>query len=145
MMPAETPDGVLRVHCYRYYRRLKRAGGLDRLAEHLANDKSGRWVRHKAKGVDAVLRLLERSVENWFVTPSRRGRIARDLNFADSHDIHSKLLLAFLYEHKPPDVGQLAPMSETRAASIALYKRLSDDLRACASKREAHEPETAES
>lgn len=145
LRPAVTVDGVLRIECYRYYRRLKRAGMVGRLAEHLAEEETGRWRRHKGKGADAVLRLLERSGKEWTLTPPRRGRIARELNFADRFNIHSKLLLAFLYEAGPHQLIRKAANARKAAPWMEPYQRLSNVLREDASKRKATMPLVIES
>lgn len=126
LRPAKAADGVLLVECYRCYRRIKRKGWLKALAAHL--DKDPRWQRHKRQGPDNVLRLLERSGTKDLLTPTRRGRIVVQLDFADRFDIHSKLLLAFLYEAGPyPRLLKIARL-KAREPWIEKYQQLSKAL-----------------
>ena len=129
MRPAETANGVLYISCYRYYRRLKNAGELGRLAEHLEADANGRWNRHKGRGTDNVLRLLERPGAGWLLTPSRRGRIATELDFADHFDIHFRLLLPFLYETGSHQLVKQTAKARTAMPWISNYQTLSRLLR----------------
>ena len=127
--PADRPDGVLLFECYRYYRWLERAGQLQALADYLSNDHAGRWQRHKREGVDNVLRLLERPDRDWLVTPSRRGRIVDQLEFADRFDIHPVLLLAFLYEAGPYERIMKERERSEAPPWIQKYQRLSTLIR----------------
>jgi hypothetical protein len=144
LRPAETPEGVLYVECYRYYRRLKRHGKLQALAEHLAQDRQSRWRRHRREGVENVLRLIERPGTAWLVTPSRRGRIVEELKFADRYDVHSKLLLAFLHEAGPHARIKLAAEAEDPKPWMLHYQRVSDFLRKQAAERRKRAEPTAD-
>lgn len=90
--------GALRLDCYRYYRRLKRARDLETLQEYLDERDPGRWHRHPGDGIDWTLRLLETRREKPLLTAPRRGRMANELRLADKYGIHSQWLLPFLYE-----------------------------------------------
>ena len=97
LRPEKEPRGVLYRRCYRYYRKLERDEELAALAQHLAADPSGRWIRHKREGIANVLRLLEKAGEKALLTSTRRNRMTLELDFAADCGIHDKLLLVFFY------------------------------------------------
>jgi hypothetical protein len=135
LRPENTPNGVLYLLCYRYYRALKRDKKLQRLAKHLASDASGRWLKHKGQGTANVLRLLEKPDSAWLLTPTRRARIADELDFADRWDIRSEVLLAFLYEagaHRDIVKAARAPKP---ADWIRRYQRISNLIRKASERR----------
>jgi hypothetical protein len=130
LRPAETAAGVLYVASYRFFLKLKRKKSwLALLAQHLSNDPSQRWSRHQGVGSAIVLRLLERQGEPWFITPSRRARIATELNFAAEHNVAPKLLLAFLYEAGSHRQIRRSMRARKKEPWIADYELMSKLLR----------------
>jgi hypothetical protein len=134
LRPAETAEGILQVNCYRYYHLLDSKGQLPDLAKHLARQKGGRWIRHEGDDIDNVLRLLEEPGSEWFITPSRRARIANRLRLAARYDIHLKLLLGFLYEAGADQDVEQALDAVSSSGSVSFewaenYKRISEDIR----------------
>lgn len=97
LRPEESVYGALRIHAYRYLRRLKRAHLQQALKNYLLAREPGRWHRHAGDEADWVLRLLEEPGKAW-LTPPRRSRIALELRFADWCGVHSRWLLPLLYE-----------------------------------------------
>jgi hypothetical protein len=131
LRPAETAQGVIYLECYRFYRRLKKNRKLEELADFISTQEGGRWQRHKGKGVEDVVRLLERPGKGWLITPSRRARIVTELNFAAANKIHSRLLLAFLYEAGPHSRIIEAASASKPADWILEYQRMSKAIAAC--------------
>jgi hypothetical protein len=125
LRPAETSQGVIYLECYRYFHRLKKSGRLKELADFISTQGGGRWQRHKGEGVENVVRLLEKQGKAWVITPSRRARIVTELNFAAKHEIHRKLLLAFLYEAGPHSRIVEAAAAAKPAPWILAYQRMS--------------------
>lgn len=97
LRPEETVTGVIKVRCYRYFRKLKRKGLEGPLAAYVMERDPGVWHRHRRDGVLWVLRLIEQRRKP-ILTPPTRSRIVLELGFADKCNIPSKLLLGFLHE-----------------------------------------------
>lgn len=102
----DTEWGAARFHIYGYYFRLDEAGYIQVLIDHL-----GPRPGPRAEGANHLLRLVSQPTE--ILHPSKKSRMARDLELALMYNIKPKIVLGFLSE-----VGSQKAMFENYSSKI---------------------------